>query len=252
MQELFRVIEDPRACSYLPHERASLEIRLLTNMNAREYGALMERGYRRFGIQVFRPACRSCSECRSMRVLLREFAPSRSQQRVLRRNRRLRAELQPAFATAAHVDLFNRYHRFMHRHRGWPLQQVTLQTYYRDFISGAADSGKQWLYFDEDTLVGVALMDEVPGAVSLVYCYYHPGWRDQSLGTFSILNQLLWAKSAGLDYAYLGYWVEGCQSLSYKSRYVPHEIMQGLPGEHESAIWKRQSGDAALRPDGPQ
>ena len=238
MQELFRVIEDPRTCSYLPQERASLEIRLVTNMDAGEYRDLMERGYRRFGIQIFRPACKSCRECRSMRVPVQQFTLSRSQKRVLRLNRHLRAELHPAFATGQHVDLLNRYHRYMHRHRGWPLQQVTLQTYYRDFVAGAADSGKQWLYFDGEVLVGVALMDAVPGAISLVYCYYHPEWRDQSLGTYSILNQLLWAKAAGFDYAYLGYWVEGCPSLSYKSRYVPHEILQGLPGEGQSAVWK--------------
>jgi arginyl-tRNA--protein-N-Asp/Glu arginylyltransferase len=239
MQELFRVIEDPRICSYLPGERASLEIRLVTDMTPLEYRALMERGYRRFGIQVFRPACRSCSECRSMRVLVQEFQPSRSQKRVLHQNRGIRAELHPAFATAEQVELFNNYHRFMHEHRGWPLQRVNLQTYYRDFVAGAADSGKQWLYFDDTTLVGVALMDKVPGAISLVYCYYHPEWRDHSLGTWSILNQFLWAKAAGLQYAYLGYWVQGCQSLSYKSRYVPHEILQGLPGERELPAWKR-------------
>ncbi|MES1257140.1 MAG: arginyltransferase [Acidobacteriota bacterium] len=239
MQELFRIIEDPRVCSYLPGEKASLEIRLITSMNPLEYGDLMARGYRRFGMQVFRPACGICGECRSMRVLVQQFEPSRGQKRVLHQNRNLRAELHPAFATAEHVALFNKYHRYMQGHRGWPLQQVTLRTYYRDFVTGAASAGKQWLYFDDDTLVGVALMDEVPGAISLVYCYYHPEWRDRSLGTYSILNQILWARAEGLEYAYLGYWVEGCQSLNYKSRYRPHEILQGLPGDRQSAVWKR-------------
>ena len=155
----------------------------------------------------------------------------------------IRAELHTAFATAELVDLFNRYHRFMHVHRGWPLQEVTLESYYRDFVAGGVESGKQWLYFNEEKLVGVALMDEVPNAISLVYCFYDPAWRGQSPGTFSILNQLRYAKERGLRYAYFGYWVSGCQSLSYKSHFRPHEILRGLPEEHRQPVW------VAARPD---
>jgi arginyl-tRNA--protein-N-Asp/Glu arginylyltransferase len=129
----------------------------------------------------------------------------------------------------------------MQGHRGWPLQLVDADTYYRDFVIDPARSGKQWHYFDGDRLVGVALMDEVPGAISLVYFYYDPDWRPLSPGTFSILNQLLYAREAGLRYAYFGYWVEGCQSLNYKSRYQPHEILAGLPSDDEEPIWIRRS-----------
>ena len=237
MRELIRLVEDPRQCPYLPEEIATLELRLVTDATPAEYGNLMARGYRRFGMQIFRPVCESCNECRSMRVLVGQFTPSRTQQRVLRSNSGIRAELHTAFATAEHVELFNRYHEFMHVHRGWSLQQVTLESYYRDFVAGGVESGKQWLYFDDEKLVGVALMDEVPGAISLVYCFYDPAWRGQSPGTFSILNQLRYAQATGLQYAYFGYWVEDCQSLAYKSHFRPHEILRGLPEEHGSPVW---------------
>ncbi len=172
MQELLRLIEKPRVCSYLPKETASLEIRAIVDMSPAEYGDLLARGYRRFGWQVFRPACPECSACRSLRVPLQQFAPSSSQRRILRGNEHVRAELHPLFATVEHVELFNLYQLFMHRERQWPLQQATLESYYQDFLSGATKLGKQWLYFDKGRLIGVALMDETPGAISLIYCYY--------------------------------------------------------------------------------
>jgi arginine-tRNA-protein transferase len=237
MQELIRIVEDPRQCPYLPEESATLEVRLVTDVSLDEYGDLVLRGYRRFGIQVFRPVCTACEECRSMRVLVQQFKPGRTHKRIMKQNQNIRAELLGVSATEEHVELFNRYHQFMHEHRGWPLQEVTLETYYRDFVAGGTTSGKQWLYFEGERLVGVALMDEVPGAISLVYCFYDPDWRAQSPGTFSILTQLLYAQAKGLDYAYFGYWVQGCQSLNYKGQYRPHEVLRGLPKEFEPPVW---------------
>lgn len=238
MQELFRIVEKPRSCSYLPSETASLEVRLITGMSPAEYADLLARGYRRFGLQVFRPACPQCSQCRSMRVLVRDFSPSARDRRILRQNATIRVELQPLYATQQHVELYNVYQRFMHEHRGWPLQQTTLSSYEEDFLSGPQWLGRQWLYYKNDRLIGVALMDEAPGAISLVYCFYHPDWRESSAGAFSILNQLLYAKERKMLYAYLGYWIEACPSMSYKGRFGPHEILQEYPMGVACPIWK--------------
>lgn len=237
MRELLHSIESPRECSYLPQETASLEIRGIAAMERAEYAALLARGYRRFGWLVFRPACPNCIKCRSIRIPVQQFNPNGSERRVLRRNRRIRAELHRLFVSQEHLALYNSWHRFMHYHRDWPLEQITLEGYRAEFLSGAADSGRQWLYFDEDRLVGVSLMDEVPGAISLVYFFYDPAWRVDSPGTFSILNQLLYAKSAGLDYAYLGYWIEECQSMRYKGRFHPREVLSKYPVEGEPPGW---------------
>ena len=238
MKELLRIVENPRRCSYLHSEFASLELRVVADMTAAEYGDLLARGYRRFGWQVFRPQCAACSECRSMRIVIPDFIPNSSERRVLRQNEDIRAELHPLFATREHVDLYNRYQRFMHEHRGWALQQVTLSEYRDTFISGAAHLGKQWLYFAGHKLVGIATMDEAPGAISLVYFIHDPAWRPQSPGRFSVLNQLLYAKQRGLCYAYLGYWIKACPSMNYKNRFHPHEILAQHPAEAANPVWK--------------
>jgi arginyl-tRNA--protein-N-Asp/Glu arginylyltransferase len=237
MLQLAHFVESPRICSYLPQETASLEIRAISELSPVEYEDLLARGYRRFGWQVLRPACPNCFQCRSLRVLVQHWRASRSEARVLRKNQGIRAELHPLFVTREHIQLHNLYHRFMHQHRGWPLQTLDPNAFRDQFLSGAVNVGRQWLYFEEDRLIGVAMMDAAPRSISLVYFFYDPGWRARSPGTFSILNQLLYAQSSGLDYAYLGYWIEACPSMSYKGRFRPREILSEYPNEESAPVW---------------
>jgi arginyl-tRNA--protein-N-Asp/Glu arginylyltransferase len=238
MQELFQIVEDAGRCSYLPGEQARFDLRGIAAMSSSEYGYLLARGYRRFGWQVFRPVCVSCAECRSLRVPLGDYEPRASERRILRANAGIRARLAPLFVSPEHVQLYNRYQRFMHGHRGWEPRSATTQSWSQQFLSGASEVGRQWLFFDGEKLVGVALMDEVEGAISLVYCFYDPDWRAKSPGTFCILTQLLYGKQKRLDYAYLGYWVRDCQSLAYKQRFRPHEILTRYPEAGESPDWR--------------
>jgi arginine-tRNA-protein transferase len=140
------------------------------------------------------------------------------------------------------VDLYNRYHRYMHQYKGWPLEQITLESYTESFVAGGESIGRQWLYFDDSRLVGVALMDEVPDAISLVYCYHDPEWRPRSPGTFSILTQLEYARSKRISHAYLGYWIKANPSMNYKARFRPHEILREYPCDGRRAVWEQLAG----------
>lgn len=237
MIELSRIVDEPRRCSYLPRETAALEYRNVWDLQPEDFRGLLERGYRRFGSYLFRPACPSCVQCRSLRVLPDRFFLTKSLRRVMESNRRIEAQRQPLFVTKEHVALYNRYHRFMHEHRGWPSETVTLDSFAESFIAGGREIGWQWLYFEDNRLVGVALVDEVPGAISLVYCFYEPEWRPQSPGTFSILTQINYARSNGLTYVYLGYWIAACQSMNYKVRFRPHEILREYPTKYQLPVW---------------
>ena len=112
---MLRILEPPRPCSYLPAEKAALELSFVSpRLSMTEYGELLRRGYRRFGWSVFRPGCPKCTACRSLRVLIADFELSASERRVMRRNENVRCEIAPASASAEHVDLYNRYQEFMH------------------------------------------------------------------------------------------------------------------------------------------
>ena len=237
MRELVRLVEEPRTCSYLPHEVASLEYRIVQDIAGEEYEQLLARGYRRFGRQLFRPHCGDCEQCVSVRVLRDEFRPSASQRRVLRRNSHIRAVRERVYVTGAHVELYNRYHGYMAEIRGWRPDKISRADYVDSFVSGGGDFARQWMFFEDERLVGVSLVDETPEAVSLVYAFHEPERRSESPGAFAILKQLEHAQAAGKRYAYPGYWIPNNQSMAYKSRYRPFERLVRHPAPGEKPRW---------------
>lgn len=240
MQELIHWVESPRQCSYLPDREASLEYRIAFDVGPRELSAFLSRGYRRFGASLFRPACFSCSQCSTVRVLAREFVASRSQRRALRANNQIRIEHSPLSIRREDLSLHDRYHRFMRDHRGWPYHQTTPRSYAETFLAAGERVGSMWRYFQADRLVGVAFMDEAENAVSLVYFFHEPEWRPLGPGTFSILKQIEYAKDRGLDYVYLGYWIGGNPSMDYKRHFHPHEILKQFPLSKAPPHWMRE------------
>ncbi len=241
VREFVRLIEEPRVCSYLPEQSASLEYRIIQGLRPHEYEDLLARGYRRFGRQLFRPQCAGCRQCVSVRVLVQEHRPTASQRRVLRRNASIRAVQEPVYVTDRHVQLYNRYHAFMAGRRGWRKDAIGRGDYYESFVAGGGDFASQWLYYDGAKLVGVALMDETPQSVSLVYYFHDPEWRHDSPGTFSVLTQLEHARRAGKTWAYPGYWIPANQSMAYKARFRPFERLSAQPPDFEDPQWIRHS-----------
>ena len=238
MKDVLRVVEQPRPCSYLPHEIASLEYRIVQNLAPDEYEDYLSRGYRRFGRQLFRPQCPACRQCESIRVLAQEFQPSASHRRALRRNTHVRAVRDRVFFSDAHLALYHRYHRFMAEHRGWSYDRVTRSDYYESFVAGSGEFAWQWLFYDDDALLGVALMDETPNAVSLVYFFHEPEWRPDSPGTFAALTQLSYAKEQGKRFCYPGYLIQANQSMAYKRRFRPFETLISQPGAAQEPRWQ--------------
>ena len=247
MRELVRLVEEPRACSYLPEETASLEYRIVQELDAREYERLLARGYRRFGAQLFRPECPECEQCVSLRVLVEQFEPSASFRRILRKNDHIRVVRQRPSVSEAHLDLYHSYHRFMSEIRDWRRDRISRAEYVESFVAAGGNFAWEWLYYDGDQLAGVALMDETAEAISLVYFYYDPAWRPASPGVFSFLVQLGHAREAGKRYAYPGYWIAANTSMAYKSRFRPFEILSGRPEPGEEPVWTPY--DAARKVD---
>jgi arginine-tRNA-protein transferase len=58
----------------------------------------------------------------------------------------------------------------------------------------------------------------------MIYSFYDPDHESRAgLGNFIILDHIRRTAEAGLDYVYLGYWVEGSARMQYKVRYRPME-----------------------------
>ena len=81
------------------------------------------------------------------------------------------------------------------------------------------------------------MVDVGPSLMSSIYFFHDPLWRDQALGVYSALREIQYAQENNIRYLHLGYWIEGCPSLEYKSRYRPHEILQDYPEDDQEPVW---------------
>lgn len=237
--ELARFRTPQYECFYLPSETATLDYRIIGALTSHAYEQLLARGWRRFGVEFFRPACVNCVKCRSLRVLVNEFEPSKSQRRTRRTNAHLDLVVQRPSVTTEHLHLFNAYHADMHVRRGWPQQEMTADRYAKTYLAAPGDFTREFLYFDGGTLVAVGLVDVTDDSLSSLYFFHDPARRSSALGVFSLLEELRFARERGLRHHYLGYCVAECQSMAYKAQYRPHEILQHLPGDREEPVWRR-------------
>lgn len=236
--EVYRVTEAPRICSYLPGETASLEYRLIAGATDETCRRLVQRGWRRFGISFFRPACNNCTECRSLRVIVDEFRPSKSQRRCLTKNPDVTITVKRPEISREHIRLYNAYHEDMSRRRGWPDRPIEDRDYFESFVMGAGNFGHEIQYHAGTRLIGVGLVDLFRDGISSVYFYHDPAWRQRGPGTFSILREIQLAKEFRKPHLYLGYCIRENLSMSYKARFRPHEVLDHYVGDDRPPSWR--------------
>ncbi|MCB1056162.1 MAG: arginyltransferase [Acidobacteria bacterium] len=232
-----QILGDPEPCVYLPAEQARMSFRYVEGCPGDAYQDMLERGWRRFGRMFFRPACAACHECRSLRLDVVGFEPTRSMRRNQRRNQDLEVRIGRPSLSGAHLDLYRRYHRDMAERRGWPDRGIDPLDYYRTFIEGFGGFGYELRLELDGRLVGVSLFDRLPAAVSAVYSFYEPELRSRGLGVFALLCQVRLARDDGIPWLYLGFRVAGNPSMRYKAQYRPHQLLEGRPDLSEEPEW---------------
>jgi arginine-tRNA-protein transferase len=225
MRVLERFVEKPRTCAYLPDRRASLDVRVMVDVTPADTDALLERGWRRFGPIYFRPACAGCSECVSLRVIVADFAPSKSQRRARRACTSLRREVGVPRVDDARLALYAKWHAEREHARGWEPNAQSRDRYSLEFAYPHPCAREAAFYDDADggRLVGVGLFDATPGALSAAFFFHDPDYAHLSLGTANVVGLVDDAAASGRRHVYLGYHVAGCASLAYKATFRPHE-----------------------------
>ncbi|MGB5446949.1 MAG: arginyltransferase [Psychromonas sp.] len=211
-------------CAYLEDQKEQLIMLLDPQDNARHYyPTLLANGFRRSGEQVYRPNCAHCQACQSLRISTLNFKISRSQKRLVNKNSaftaRVSRRLKPSY-----YHLYQRY--INHTHSDGPMFPASKKQY-EEFINSVWCKSIFIEIYDQEKLIAVSVTDllqaEHVKAWSAFYCFYDPDYSAHSLGKFAVLCQLQLAKTHQVEWLYLGYYIEKCQKMNYKSQFRPHQ-----------------------------
>ncbi|WP_198306103.1 arginyltransferase [Arcobacter vandammei] len=231
--------EENRTCSYFSDEISDMRYQYLNNCDIEDYQKKLERGWRRFGKIHFVPECKSCTKCVSMRIDVKNFEFSKSQKRVLNKNKDTKLYIRPPSVTKEHLKLYDKYHSFMNEKKAWPYSPIEVNDYIKSYVDGNTEFAKEFLYVRDNNLIGVALVDVLPESISAIYCFYDHDYDYLSIGKFSILSQIKIAKELDIPYIYLGYWIDKHHSMGYKEEYKPFEILKNRANFNQVAIWEK-------------
>jgi arginine-tRNA-protein transferase len=228
----------PLPCPYLP---GRTERKIVTELSGTEAEALHERlsraGFRRSHNIAYAPVCPGCQACVPIRVVSEEFTPDRTQRRILRANADLSVSEMPARATAEQFTLFQRYQK--NRHADGDMAAMGYYDYRAMIEDTPISTGILEFRDAQDRLLGACLTDWLADGLSAVYSFFDTDEDKRSLGTFAVLWLIGRARSLGLPYVYLGYWVPESRKMAYKARFRPSEILI-------SGAWHRLGDDAEV------
>jgi Putative arginyl-tRNA:protein arginylyltransferase len=190
-------------------------------------------GWRHFGTHFFRYSIGihefDIRVVIPLRIRLADFAFSKSQRRVLRKNANLETAIRPVAITDEKELLFD-------RHKQRFKSGIPGNIY--DFIS--ANSPCETLEVSArlgDRVIAVSFLDVGDISVSSVYAMFEPAEYSRSLGIFTLLKEIEFAMDNGKEFLYLGYCYEGKSFYDYKKRFRATEIYN-WQGKWESSEFK--------------
>ncbi len=235
----------PQPCPYL---EGRVERKLFTALQGEDAqllnDALSKQGFRRSQNVLYRPSCAECAACLSARIRVADFAPTRTQRKLLRRNSDISRTSNAPWATEAQYQLFRDYLDSRHSDGGMAdmdifefaamIEETPIRSRVVEYLRPDPDTGRP-------DLAAVCLTDVLDDGLSMVYSFYDPDLRSRSLGTYVILDHVAIAREAGLPFVYLGYWVPGSPKMGYKAGFSGLEIYKsqhwqpiGEPADHDS------------------
>ncbi|MBD1583223.1 arginyltransferase [Pseudoalteromonas sp. S16_S37] len=207
------------SCSYLPQQQEQLLVILDPSCyTPARFEGLLELGFRRSGDQIYRPHCPKCSACQSMRIPAKRFIASKSQKRKFKK------AVNDFSFTVSHKErdeyypLYEKYISLRHSD-GSMYPPNRLQ--YESFLFC------QWLpitfleLWHESKLIAVAVTDTMPNSLSAIYTFFDPEYEHYSLGNVMIMAQIDHATKLNKDFVYLGYQIDSCKKMRYKSQFLP-------------------------------
>lgn len=207
-------------CNYLPNRQEQLLVCVEPPVVLQAvFSELTESGFRRSGEQIYRPQCLQCNACQSIRVLARAFTISKSQKRVLSKNKDLQITISEENKPEYYL-LYEKYINEVH-HDGTMFPASHEQ--YHGFVNCEWQKPRFIEAYLNGELIGVAVTDKLKQGYSALYTFFDPSMSKRSLGIYFILQQIKLTADENLPYVYLGYQVDACKKMNYKQNFYPHE-----------------------------
>jgi len=218
-------------CTYLPDRLSQTRALWCEAMDAAIYHGFMNAGFRRSGKVVYQPVCVGCRECKPIRVPVGRFHPSKSQRRCWKKNQDLVVSVANPQADDEKYDLYRRYVT------QWHAGQNDDRSAFEQFLVESPVDTLEFTYrLPSGQLVAVGICDVCAASLSSVYFYFDPSEAPRGLGTFGALYEINFTLDQGIPYYYLGYWIQACGTMNYKSSFRPFELL------HPDGVWREQEG----------
>jgi arginine-tRNA-protein transferase len=210
-------LSEQTECSYIHGQELRFNYFFATRVSDMDLDLLLEKGWRKFGIYYFRPSCPGCRECIPLRIPVSEYHPTRSQKRTLKRAENVEMTVNPLVYRDEVFEIYRDHS--LHRFGRDSDRAEFMASFYQQSCPGV-----QTEYYLDGRLFAVGYLDLSHRALSSVYFVYHHEYEFLSPGVLGVLREVDLCHRWGLDYYYLGYYIAGNRSMSYKNRFYPHEL----------------------------
>jgi arginine-tRNA-protein transferase len=190
---------------------------------------LLAQGWRHFGAYFYRYAISShwggLRHVLPLRIDLERFAPSRSQKRVIAKNRDLRVVIRDSFIDDAKEDLF-----YAHRERFNDNIPDSLYTFLSDEPATVPCTNREICAYEGGRLLAASFLDIGAASTSAVYAMFDPAESRRSLGIFTMLEAIRYSRELGCRYYYPGYAYREPSIYDYKKNFTGLECMDWKNG----------------------
>tara|TARA_B100001250_G_C19778534_1_gene780759 strand:+ start:67 stop:792 length:726 start_codon:yes stop_codon:yes gene_type:complete len=223
LEEIQFYVTTKYSCGYIDGQDAqSIVATPYKRINSKNFNNLINKGFRRSGQYVYKPNCKNCNACIPIRLLAKNFIPSKSQKRVKKYLNKLTVKILPLTFDEEHYKLYIQYQNKRHRNNNEDEDDVAD---YNDFLIKSNVNSKIVEFRFNNELKIISIIDFVKDGISAVYTFYDCNNNKLSLGTVSIIWLLELCKKENLPFLYLGYWIYESQKMKYKTNFKPYELM---------------------------
>jgi arginine-tRNA-protein transferase len=193
-----------------------------TRVTPEQQDLLLADAWRHFGTHFFRYSWAfyglDIRRVIPLRIRLANFSLSKSQRRVLRKNRDLRTVVRPANMTRETEELF-------HRHKRRFKQGVPESIY--DFLShdpaNVPCETMELAVYDGNRFLAISYFDVGKNSTSGIYAMFEPSESSRGLGIFTMLKEIEFSIESEKEFYYQGYAYEGESFYDYKKRFTGTE-----------------------------